>query len=417
MASVIKLKRSLTPGAVPSNLNEGEIAVNLEDLKLYVGGKNGAANVQILSGDLYNLVSRANTSFATNGADIILTVDNQTLSNDAISLIGDDVLTIAKSGSNSSITFSIDNDVLQQLQADSGTATGSTHKITIAGTAKEVSTSASGSTVTIGLPDDVSITSDLTVGGGIRATGNLHVTTYSTFGNTVAVTGAVTMAETLGVSGNTALSDRLDVTGNTALTGTLTVTGATALNGGLSMDSTKFTVADTTGNVRTEGKLDVVGKSTVAALHANGNIDTDGSLTVDQNALVSGKLDVSKSVIVTKNLTVSGNTAVSGNMHVDGNLSVEGAVTYISSSTVNVDDSMLKLSANNAGDTVDTGVYGMYVEAGPSIKYAGYFRDASDNGIFKFYANTTTEPTSTVDTNNVNYRLAQVDAIIDGGQY
>lgn len=39
--------------------------------------------------------------------------------------------------------------------------------------------------------------------------------------------------------------------------GTMTVSGATALNGGLTMDSTAFTVANTTGNVATTGTLTV----------------------------------------------------------------------------------------------------------------------------------------------------------------
>ena len=44
-----------------------------------------------------------------------------------------------------------------------------------------------------------------------------------------------------------------------SLVTTLTVSGATALNGGLSMDTNKFTVADTSGNVATAGTLDVTG--------------------------------------------------------------------------------------------------------------------------------------------------------------
>ena len=108
---------------------------------------------------------------------------------------------------------------------------------------------------------------------------------------------------------------------------------------------------------------------------------------------------------------------VSGDAHVDGNLTVEGAVTYISSSTVNVDDSMLKLSANNAADTVDTGVYGKYVVSGNSaVQYTGYFRDAT-TGHFNFYTGLDVEPTTTVDITDTGYTLAQLNAIIDGGTY
>jgi hypothetical protein len=37
MASIIKLKRSSTPGAVPSSLEEGELAINTADQRLHAG--------------------------------------------------------------------------------------------------------------------------------------------------------------------------------------------------------------------------------------------------------------------------------------------------------------------------------------------------------------------------------------------
>ena len=42
---------------------------------------------------------------------------------------------------------------------------------------------------------------------------------------------------------------------------TLAVTGATALNGGLTMDTSKFVVADTSGNTTIGGTLNVAGAS------------------------------------------------------------------------------------------------------------------------------------------------------------
>ena len=40
--STIKIRRSDTPYATPSGLTAGEIAVNLADRKLFVGGTNGS---------------------------------------------------------------------------------------------------------------------------------------------------------------------------------------------------------------------------------------------------------------------------------------------------------------------------------------------------------------------------------------
>lgn len=65
--------------------------------------------------------------------------------------------------------------------------------LSLAGTTNEITISGSTGYVTIGLPDDVTITDDLTVGGDISLTGNLTVTGESVmsgglniFGNTTA---------------------------------------------------------------------------------------------------------------------------------------------------------------------------------------------------------------------------------------
>jgi hypothetical protein len=121
-------------------------------------------------------------------------------------------------------------------------------------------------------------------------------------------------------------------------------------------------------------------------------------------------------VTIGNDLSVTSDLGVGGNVTVDGNLTVEGATTYISSSTVNVDDSAIKLSANNSADTVDIGMYGKYV-VGATTKYSGWHRDASASGVIVFYKDTQTEPAGTVDITATGYTLAQVDAIIDGGTY
>ena len=73
----------------------------------------------------------------------------------------------------------------------------------------------------------------------------------------------------------TAHIDTLDVDVNGAVAGTFTVTGVTALNGGLTMDSNKFTVADTSGNVATAGTLTVTGATAL-----------NGGLSMDTNKLM-----------------------------------------------------------------------------------------------------------------------------------
>ena len=69
------------------------------------------------------------------------------------------------------------------------------------------------------------------------------------------------------------------------------------------------------------------------------------------------------------------------------------------------------LSKNNATDSVDIGVYGLY---GTTSTYSGLFRDASDSGKWKLFKDLTSEPTTTVDTTHASYSLGTLVADIEG---
>jgi cytoskeletal protein CcmA (bactofilin family) len=380
MASIIKLKRSAVQGSVPSTLQEAEIAVNLEDKKLFVGGVNGGANVQILSGDLYNLTS-------TNGSDsatITLTVDNDALSNDSITFTAGEGIDISESSGTITISGENASDTNKGVASfDSGDFSVSSGAVTLAdstdgavltinGTTDEVNVSRTNGTVTIGLPDDVTITGQLNVNENVVATGNVEVG------------------------------------------GAVTVNGLASLDGGIDVDGA-FTVADTSGNIDTTGTLNVDGATTLngvttTTLTANGIVTIGGAVDINNDADISGQLNIGE------NLVVAGNTSIAGNLTVDGDLNVEGALTYLATQTVQTDDSMIKLSANNIADTIDHGVYSKYVD-GVTTKYAGYFRDSSDGSTFKFYRDLEVEPTSTVNVSGTGYTLATVEAVIDGGTY
>jgi len=72
---------------------------------------------------------------------------------------------------------------------------------------------------------------------------------------------------------------------------TLLVTGMTTLNGGLTMDTNKFTVADTTGNTGIGGTLNVTGAAILSSTLSAGattlaSASVTGALTVDTTTLV-----------------------------------------------------------------------------------------------------------------------------------
>ena len=452
MASIIKLKRSLTSASIPGSLQEGEIAVNLEDKKLFVGGKNGGANVQVLSGDLYNL----STSNGSDSAILTLTVDNDTLSNDAITFAAGEGIDISASASTITIAGELASDT------NKGVASFNNTRFTVSSGAVDVATSGINTTQLA----DGSVTSAKIAAGGItsnaigndsvelgtKTTGN-YVATVADAGNsriTVSGSGSESAAVTLDITNggvdtaqlatnavttvkitdsnvtNAKLqNDHYTLSANSgsnfdaALGETLNIVSGTATGVTVALSANTITVSgvDASATVKGVAKFDsndfTVSSGTVSlADSATGAVST---INATANETSVSRTNGTVTVGLADNVIIPNNLTVSGNTHIDGNLTVEGGVTYISSSTVNVDDSMLKLSANNAADTVDTGVYALYVDNVTS-KYSGYFRDATDN-VFKFYTGLQSEPTTVVNTAAVGYTLAQVDAVIDGGTY
>ena len=379
MASIIKLKRSSTSGAVPESLQVGEIAVNLFDKKLYVGNTAGVSKI---GGEDFRLTTM---DAGGDGVYLRLLGDTPETSNNVLLAAGEG-LNVTRDSSNGTITFSGEDasDTNKGIaKFDSGDFSVSSGNVSLAddangavlgisGTANEVDVSRTNGTVTVGLPDDVDITSTLDVGSD------------ATVGGTLDVTGATTLS-TLSTSGAATLNST-SVTNNATVGGTLGVTGATTLSSTLAAGATTIT-----GDASISGDM---GSATA---------------TVSGNATVGGTLDVTGNVTAQNNLTVNGDATI------DGSLTVEGELTYISTSTVYADDSMFKLSANNASDTVDSGIYAKYID-GATSKYSGYFRDASSD-TFKFYTGLQTEPSTTVDVSATGYTLAQLDAVIDGGAY
>lgn len=85
----------------------------------------------------------------------------------------------------------------------------------------------------------------------------LALVLMSVFVASVDAQGTYTKIRNLMVTVNAIFSGPVTMSSTLAVTGASTLTGAAALNGGLTMDTTAFTVADTTGNVATAGKATI----------------------------------------------------------------------------------------------------------------------------------------------------------------
>jgi hypothetical protein len=87
--------------------------------------------------------------------------------------------------------------------------------VTLSGTANEVTVSASTGFVTVGLPDDVTITDDLTVGGNLSVTAILAVSGSSQFTGSASFTNMITSNKGINIyattgARNSALSSPVD---------------------------------------------------------------------------------------------------------------------------------------------------------------------------------------------------------------
>jgi len=214
------------------------------------------------------------------------------------------------------------------IAGDSGTGAIDldSQSLTIAGTTNEIETSASGQTLTIGLPNNVTIgnnltvTGDLTVSGdditmGTNTSGHIMVADGTNF-NPVAVSGDVTMASTGAVTiandaVETAMVNANVITGQTAETSVDTSNdlvllydnSATALRkmtvGNLVSGAGGLTdvVSDTTPQLG--GDLDVNGNAIVSVSGGNIAITPDGSGVVRVDG--SNGIDMESGAISIKN--------------------------------------------------------------------------------------------------------------------
>ena len=392
MASTIKLKRSLTPGAVPGSLAAGELAINIPDKKLFSSNGSSVFNV---SGDQYNLTSGLS---AQGKAQVTLTVDNQSLSNDSIELLGGTGVSVTRNA-NGTITFASTGTV---SQADS---LSNARNISLGG---DLSGSASfdGSS-------DVTITATIqnnSVALGTDTTGNYAASVANTDSNIV-VTGSAGegTAFTVGLAGTISS----DTTGNAATATQL----ATARNIALSGDVTGTASFDGTGDATITATIaadsvalgtDTTGNYAAAVTGTAGEIEVTGSAGEGTTFQVG----LPDNVTIGNNLTVSGNTNISGNLTLDGNLDVNGTLTYIDSTTVSIGDNMLKLANTNNADSIDTGFYSLYNSSGN--KYTGLVRDATD-GSYYLFDSLSTEPGQTINFNNAT--ISTLNAVIDGGTF
>jgi len=132
---------------------------------------------------------------------------------------------------------------------------------------------------------------------------------------------------------------------------------------------------------------------------------TDASSTTTGTLIVTGGVGVAKKLFVGTDLSVAGDATFTGNV------TILGSNSEISTTQINVNDSLLQLANNNTSNTVDIGVFGQY-NSGSGNVHSGLFRDATD-GTWKFFKEYNIEPGTTIDpaANGFSYANVSIGAL------
>lgn len=222
-----------------------------------------------------------------------------------------------------------------------------------------------------------------------------------TTGNYVATVAGTTNQISVSGSGSETAAVTIALTNDVALVGDLTVGGNDIKSSGgttaITLSSADVSIA---GDLTVTGN-DIKSSSATALTLSGADVTVAGDLQVTGN-------DIKSSTGATA-ITLSG-----ADVTVAGNLTVNGSSTIINSTTLSVDDALLKLGADNAANSVDLGFYAEYI-ASATTKWAGLFKDASDSDKFKLFVGLESEPTTTVNTSGTGYTIGTLVANLTGG--
>lgn len=456
MSSTIKIKRSVTT-ATPGSLAQGELAYSANNASdsLFIGYP-GTGNVTRIGGGKYPYLHQANTSApgTTTANSVVITNGNNfvTAINANKIIVGSDDATAnitsystfsnttqlgnTAGGSNTEILSSwavknyVDTAVSTELdQLNDVTITsvanndllvydlaaGQWENHTLSGTANEVEINRTSHDITIGLPDNVTVTANLTVSQ------SLAVTNTAQFSNSVTIDGQTNHNYNVNITGTANVSSLINVGSNVNISTSSVTVGNSTVN-----------TAITSSGIDTDGHLNVLGAANVNSLFivtdidSMGNVHMDGVLSAGNTTLSGDLLPSSNNLYdigsVNKNWRnlYSNNTfaqylTVDHDLTVSGNLYVTGTLATINVETISVTDSLIQLSSNNtSSDTLDIGFYGNYNTGGGANEFAGMFRDASD-GVFKIFVGLQAAPTTTVDTANATFEIATLQAYLNSG--
>ena len=468
MANKIQIKRSTT-NAAPSGLANGELAYTSNGEILFLGHPDGTTGSIAIGGKRFPGTLTANQALvanATSGIDKVIVAnlvptaifangssgsDGQVLaSNGTVAYwltpaagVTYDLLAVANTEANKGI-LQLDpssgaNDDVYFIGAGGVTVSSNSTAILITGQQGDITEVVAGNgltdggtsgsvTLNVGAGAGISVAADsvaVLANNGIsaNATGvyvvrgdgtltvnasGVHVNTANLSIATSQLTGDValgtqtsgnyvaTIAAGAGISGSGSSEGSavtIAVVANNGIISNTSGVFADAANG-ISVDASGINVTAGDGLVANATGVHVVAANGISVAADSVGVTTGSTLTVNSTGI-----HVNSSLSIT-DLTVS------------GNLDINGTLTTVDTTNLSVTDSIISLARANAVDTLDIGFYGTFNDG--ATKYSGLFRDATD-GVYRLFAGQIPEPTTTVDTANVNFAYATLQAYLTTG--
>jgi hypothetical protein len=173
---------------------------------------------------------------------------------------------------------------------------------------------------------------------------------------------------------------------NTTTIGDVSSTELGYVNGVTSAIQTQLDAKAPIANPTFTGTVSGVTKGHVGLGNVDNTSDADKPISTATQTALDAKASLSGA-------TFTGSVEIDQNLVVDGNLTVNGTTFNASSTSIVIEDNMVQLAHQNAGNTVDLGLVVAYNDG--AAKHSGLVRDVSEDE-WKLFKGVTTEPTTTV---------------------
>ena len=164
----------------------------------------------------------------------------------------------------------------------------------------------------------------------------------------------------------------------------------------LAVNASTTNISEGTNLYFTEERAqDAVNTAVVAGTNISKAYDDNANtitISMPNDVILSGYIDANQ--ILGNSGAIDGELTA-GSLTVSGNLTVNGTTTTVNSTSLIVDDPIIKIADGNAANSVDIGFAGSRTIGG-AYSHTGLVKDATD-GIWKLFSGVTAEPGSTVD--------------------